>query len=182
MDQLIYSFEIAFRHLCQFSAIHQILFLIIIGAFFSFKDWKTYLLIILALCSGSILGLSLALFKAVSLTKATINLLAIISLVVVSLNGVFSQRITTLHYNIFVLIGIMQGFVLSLHYKAALGTSFKFLSYLGYNLGSFSAFLIISFITLLICTLMLTLFKTDKHKISLVLAGLGLGVALMMYF
>ncbi|MFT5750468.1 MAG: hypothetical protein ACI93S_001751 [Ancylomarina sp.] len=182
MDKLIYSFEIAFRHLCQISAIHQILFLIIIGAFFSFKDWKTYLLIVLALCSGSVLGLSLAVFKAVSLTKATINLLAIISLVIVSLNGIFSHRITTLHYNIFVLIGIMQGFVLSLHYKVVLGSSIKFLSYLGYNLGSFSAFLIISFISLLICTLILTFFKTDKYKISLILAGLGLGVALMMYF
>lgn len=182
MDKLIHSFEIAFRHLCQFSAIHQILFLIIIGAFFSFKDWKTYLLILLALCSGSLLGLSLAVFKAVSLTKATINLLAIISLILVSLNGIFSNQISTVHYNIFVLIGVMQGFVLSLHYKAVLDTSFKFLSYLGYNLGSFSAFLIISFLSLLICTLMLIFFKTDKHKISLVLAGLGLGVALMMYF
>lgn len=182
MDKLIYSFEIAFRHLCQFSAIHQILFLIIIGAFFSFKDWKTYLLIVLALCSGSVLGLSLSVFKAVSLTKATINLLAIVSLVIVSLNGIFSNRITTLHYNIFVLIGIMQGFVLSLHYKAALGTSFKFLSYLGYNLGSFSAFFIISLLSLLACTLILSLFRTSKDKISLVLAGLGLGVALMLYF
>lgn len=182
MDKLIYSFEIAFRHLCQFSEIHQILFLLIIGAFFSFKDWKTYLIIVLALCLGSILGLSLATFKAVSLTKATINLLSIISLVIVSLNGIFSNRITTLHYNIFVLIGIMQGFVLSLHYKAALGTNFKFLSYLGYNLGSFSAFLIISCISLLICTLILSIFKTDKHKISLVLSGIGLGAALMMYF
>lgn len=181
MDQLIYSFEIAFRHLCQFSAIYQILFLLIIGAFFSFKDWKTYLLILLALCSGSLLGLSLAVFNAVSLTKATINLLAIISLIVVSLNGIFSHKISTVHYNIFVVIGVMQGFVLSLHYKAVLGASFKFLSYLGYNLGSFSAFLIISFLSLLICTLMLSFFKTDKHKISLVLAGLGLGVALMMY-
>ena len=182
MDQLIHSFEIALRHLCRVSAIHQILFLIIIGAFFSFKDWKTYLLILLALCSGSLVGLSLAIFKAVSLTKTTIHLLAIISLVIVSLNAIFSNRITTLHYNIFVLIGIMQGFVLSLHYKAVLGSSLKFLSYLGYNLGSFSAFLIISFLSLLICSLILTLFKTDRHKISLVLAGLGLGVALMMYF
>jgi len=182
MDKIIYSFEIAFRHLCQFSAIHQILFLLIIGVFFSFKDWKTYLLILLALCSGSLVGLSLAVFKAVSLTKATIHLLAIISLVIVSLNGIFSNRITTLHYNIFVLIGIMQGFVLSLHHKVILGSSFKFLSYLGYNLGTFSAFLIISFISLLICTLILVLFKTDKQKISLVLSGLGLGVALMMYF
>jgi hypothetical protein len=182
MDKLIYSFEIALRHLCQFSAIHQILFLIIIGAFFSFRDWKTYLLILLALCSGSLLGLSLSVFKAVSLTKATIHLLAIISLVMVSLNGIFSNRVSTLHYNIFVLIGIMQGFVLSLHYKATLGISFKFLSYLGYNLGSFTGFLLISFLSLLVCTLILTLFKTDKHKISLVLSGLGLGVALMMYF
>ncbi|MRT94216.1 HupE/UreJ family protein [Ancylomarina sp. 16SWW S1-10-2] len=182
MDKLFYSFEIAFKHLCQFSAIHQILFLIIIGAFFSFKDWKTYLLIVLALCSGSILGLSLAIFKAVSLTKETINLLAIVSLIIVSLNGIFSNRITTLHYNIFVLIGIMQGFVLSLHYKAILGSSFKFTSYLGYNLGSFSSFLLISFLSLLVCTLIITVFKTDKHKISLVLAGLGLGVASMMYF
>jgi len=182
MDKLIYSFEIALRHLCQVSAIHQILFLIIIGAFFSFKDWKTYLLILLALCSGSLLGLSLSVFKAVSLTKATIHLLAIISLVIVSINGIFSNRITTLHYNLFVLVGIMQGFILSLHHKATLGTSFKFLSYLGYNLGSFSAFLLISFLSLLTCTLILTLFKTDKYKISLVLSGTGLGVALMMYF
>lgn len=182
MDKLIYSFEIAFRHLCQFSTIHQILFLTIIGTFFSFRDWKTYLLIILALCSGSVLGLSLAAFKAVSLTKVTIHLLAIISLIIVALNGIFSNRITTLHYNIFVLIGIMQGFVLSLHYKTVLGSNFKFMSYLGYNIGSFAAILIISFLSLLVCTLILTLFKTDKHKISLVLSGIGLGVALMMYF
>ncbi|WP_372642984.1 hypothetical protein [Ancylomarina sp.] len=182
MDQLIYSFEIALKHLCRVSAIHQILFLIIIGAFFSFREWKTYLILILALCSGSLVGLSLSVFKAVSLTSTTIHLLAIISLIIVSLNGIFSNRVSTLHYNIFVLIGIMQGFVLSLHHKAALGSSLKFLSYLGYNLGSFSAFLLISFLSLLICSLILTLFKTDRHKISLVLAGLGLGVALMMYF
>ena len=182
MDKLIYSFEIAFRHLCNFSAIHQILFLIIIGAFFSLKDWKTYLLIILALCSGSVIGLSLSMFKAVSLSSATINLLSIISLFIVALNGIFSNKISTLHYNIFVLVGIMQGFILSLHCRVAIGYNFNFLSYLGYNLGSFSAYLIISFLSLVICTLMLTIFKTDKHKILLVLAGMGLGVALMMYF
>jgi len=182
MDKLIYSFEIAFKHLCQVSSLHQILFLIIIGVFFSLKDWKTFLLILLALCSGSLVGLSLAMFKAVSLSKATIHLLAIISLLAVSLHAIFSNRISALHYNIFVIIGIMQGFVLSLHYKMALGTGIKFFSFTGYNLGSFAAFFLISFLSLLICTLMLSLFRTDKHKISLVLAGLGLGVALMMYF
>ena len=182
MNKFIYSFEIAFRHLCNLSAIHQILFLIIIGAFFSFKDWKTYLLIILALFTGSLVGLSLSMFKAVTLSSSTIYLLSMISLLIVALNGIFSNKITTLHYNIFVLIGIMQGFVLSLHCQIAIGYNFNFLSYLGYNLGSFSAFLIISFLSLIICTLILTIFKTDKHKISLVLAGLGLGVALMMYF
>ncbi len=182
MNQFIYSFELAFRNLCQFSAIHQILFLIIIGAFFSFKDWKTYLLIVLALCSGSLVGLSLSLFKAVSLTKGTIQLLAIISLVVVSLNTIFSNKVSAIHYNIFVLIGIMQGFTLSLHYKAALGSSVKLFHYLAYNLGSFTGFLLISFLSLLACTLVLSLFRTDKHKVSMVLAGLGLGIALMMYF
>jgi len=182
MDHLIYSFEIALKHLCQASSFQHILFLIILGVFFSLKDWKTYLLILLALCSGSLVGLSLSVFKAVSLTNGTIHLLAIISLVIVSLNGIFSNRVSTLHYNIFVLIGMMQGFILSLHHKATLGSSFKFLSYLGYNLGNFSAFLIISFISLLVCTLTLTIFNTDRHKISLVLSGLGLGVALMMYF
>ena len=182
MDQLIYSFKIAFRHLCQISVIHQILFLTIIGAFFSFKDWKTYLLIILALCSGSLLGLSLALFKVVILTKHTIHLLAIISLIIVSLNAIFSNRITSIHYNTFVLIGVMQGFILSPHYKTVLGTNVKLYTYLGYNLGTFTGFLIISFISLLICTLILSFFKTDKHKISLILSGIGLGVALLMYF
>jgi len=182
MDQLIYSFELAFKHLCQFSNLQQILFLIIFGIFFSLKDWKTYLLLLLALCSGSLVGLSLSVFKAVTLNYSTIHLLSIISLSIVSLHAIFSHKISAIHYNIFVIIGIMQGFVLSLHYKAALGSSFKFLSYLGYNLGSFTGFLIISFLSLLICTLVISLFRTDKHKISLVLAGIGLGVALMMYF
>ncbi len=182
MDQFTYSFEIVLRHFFQFKAIHQILFLIITGVFFSFKDWKTYLLIILALCAGSLLGLSLSVFKAVNFTKETIHLLAIISLLIVSLNTIFSNKITTLHYNIFVIIGIMQGFVLSLHYKTALGSSIKSLPYLGYNLGSFSSFLLISFLSLLGCTLILALFKTDRRKVTLILSGLGLGVALMMYF
>ncbi len=182
MDQLIYSFEIALKHLCQFSNLQQILFLIIFGIFFSLKEWKTYLLLLLALCSGSLVGLSLSVFKAMTLSHSTIHLLAIISLSIVSLHAIFSHKISAIHYNIFVLIGIMQGFVLSLHYKTALGPNIKFLSYLGYNLGSFTGFLIISFLSLLICTLVLTLFRTDKNKISLVLAGVGLGVALMMYF
>jgi len=181
MDKMIYSFEIAFKHFGQASSLHQILFLIIFGVFFGLKDWKTYLLVLLALCSGSLVGLSLSMFKAVSLSNATIHILAIISLVLVSLHAIFSTTISAMHYNIFVLIGIMQGFVLSLHYKMALGTGVKFLSYLGYNLGSFSAFFLISFVSLLLCSLILNIFRTDKHKVSLVLAGLGLGVALMMY-
>lgn len=182
MNQFIYSFEVALRHLCQFSEIHQILFLIIIGAIFSFRDWKTYLLIILALCSGNLVGLLLSLFKLINLTSGTIHLLAIITLAIVSINAILYRKISTIHYNLFVLIGIMQGFILSLHYKSALGTSLKFFHLLGYNLGSFTGFLIISFLSLLIITLITSLFRTDKHKVSLILAGLGLGVALMMYF
>lgn len=181
MDKLFYCFEIAFKHFFHLSMLAQILFLIIIGAFFSLKDWKTYLLIILALCSGLLLGLSLSVFKVINASGATINLLVIASLVIVSLHGVLSKRITTLHYNIFVLIGIMQGFIFGTHCKIAMAYKFNFLSFLGYNLGSYSAILVISFLSIIICSLIISFFKTDNHKISLVLSGLGLGVALMMY-
>ena len=182
MDKLFYRFELAFEHFFHISMLPEILFLIIIGAFFSLKDWKTYLLTILALCSGLLIGLSICLFKDINVSYATIDLLIITILVIVSLHGIFSKRITTLHYNIFVLIGIMQGFISGYHCQGAISYKFNFLSFVGYNLGSFTSFLLISFLSLLACTLIISIFRTDKHKISLVLAGLGLGVALMMYF
>ncbi|MGQ1909863.1 hypothetical protein ACT3CE_08750 [Marinifilum sp. RC60d5] len=184
MNTLITSLESAFFHLVSLSSFDLFLILALFGIVFQLKDYKSYLSLLLALSLGSIVGLLLANMNITNFSASTIRLALAIAFLCIGIHNIVSKNLSAnaIRYNYYALSGLALGTALSLHYTKIYGSGFKFFTFAGYSLGTLSAYLIISFVAILISTLIVVLFKTDRRSFNLVISGIGIGIALVFIY
>nr|WP_320120117.1 hypothetical protein [uncultured Marinifilum sp.] len=184
MNTLITSLESAFFHLISLSSFDLFLILILFGIVFQLKDYKSYLSLLLALSLGSIIGLLLASLNISNFSPSTIKLALAIVFLCIGIHNIISRNLSAnaIRYNYFALSGLALGTALSLHYSKIYGPDFKFFTFAGYSLGTLSAYLLISFVAILISSLIVALFKTDRRSFNLVISGVGIGIALVFIY
>ncbi|MBN2598569.1 HupE/UreJ family protein [Labilibaculum sp.] len=184
MNTILSSFESAFYHLIYFSSFEPFMLLVLFGITFQLKDWKAYFSLLLALVIGSIAGLLLCNFSIINFSGRTVKLILAISILMVGIQNLISGQgsASTIKYNFFALIGIVLGIGINLHYKNVYGSSFSLYPFTGYNLGASVSYFLISFCSLLLSSLLMLIFKTDRKSFNLVITGIGIGIALVLIY
>ncbi|MFA9371847.1 MAG: HupE/UreJ family protein [Labilibaculum antarcticum] len=184
MNTILASFESAFYHLISFSSFEPFMLLVLFGITFQLKDWKAYSSLLLALVIGSIVGLLLCNFTVINFSHSTVKLIMAFSILLVGIQNLLTNQssASTVKYNFFALIGIILGIGINLHYKNVYGSSFSFYPFTGYNLGATVSYFLISFSSLLVSSLLMLVFKTDRRSFNLVITGIGIGIALVLIY
>lgn len=184
MNIILSSFESAFYHLTSFSSFEPFMLLVLFGITFQIKDWKPYLSLLLALVIGSIVGLLLCNFAIISFSSLTVKLILAISILMVGIQNLLTSHssASAIRYNFFALTGIILGIGINLHYQKVYGSGFSFYSFMGYNLGATTSYFLISFISMLVSSLLMLVFKTDRRSFNLVITGIGIGIALVLIY
>jgi hypothetical protein len=182
MNVLINYLESAFFYLISASSFELFTTLALFGIIFLLRDWKTYFALLLALCVGSICGLILMQTDLLNFSANTRKLLLYSAILMMGVHHISTHSINSnvFRYNFFALIGLILGISLSSHYGN--DNSFSLIKFTGYNLGVSAAYFVISFCSILISTLVLLVFKTDKRSYNLTLSGIGIGMALILLY
>ncbi len=184
MNTILASFESAFYHLLSFSSFEPFILLVLFGIAFQLKDWKAYFSLLLALVIGSVVGLSLCNFTIINFSLSTVKLILPLAILLVGIQNILSNQgsASTIKYNFFAIIGIILGIGINLHYKNVYGSTFSFYPFTGYNLGATVSYFLISFSSLLVPSLLMLVFKTDRRSFNLVITGIGIGIALVLIY
>lgn len=184
MNAILSNLEIAFYHLISFSSFEPFMLLVLFGVTFQLRDWKAYLSLFLALTIGSIVGLLVCNLDILNLSTATIKLMLATAILAIGIQNlmVSNGSASTLRYNFFALLGIVLGIGIHLHYQRHLGNSFTIYPFIGYNLGATLSYLLISFVSMLLSSLTMLVFKTDRRSFNLVVSGIGIGIALVLIY
>ncbi|PKQ62263.1 hypothetical protein BZG02_13175 [Labilibaculum filiforme] len=158
--------------------------LVLFGITFQLKDWKAYFSLLLAVVIGSIAGLLLCNFTIINFSTPTVKLILAFSILIVGLqNLLISQSsASTIRYNFFALIGIILGIAINFHYRKHYGSGFSFYPFTGYSLGASVSYFLISFISLLVSSVLMLVFKSDRRSFNLVITGIGIGIALVLIY
>ena len=184
MSTIISSFESAFYYLVSFSSFDHFMILILFGIIFQLKDWKHYFSLFLALCVGSLAGLILCSVDIINFSASTIRLLMAFSFLAVGIHHLISGNTSpnAIRYNFFALVGIVLGVGISGHYARMFGNGFSFQSTTGYALGLLAGYLIISLLSLLLSSVSLAVFRTDRKSFNLAISGIGVGISLVLIY
>lgn len=184
MNTVITSLESTFFHLISTSSFDLFLTLVLFGIVFHLKEYKNYLSLFLALSVGTIVGFLLASLNVTSFSYSTIKLGVAFAFIGVGIHNMISNspNANAVRYNFFALIGLILGTNIELHYTKIFGSGFKFLSFSGYTLGAIVAFLLISFISCILSSLLLMVFKTDRKSFNLAISGIGVGIAIVLIY
>ena len=184
MQQLLLSMESAFYYLISTSSFDHLLVLLLFGFGFQLNDWKKYLSLFLAISIGSIVGFLLAIFQITFFSVNTIKLALAISVCATGLHLMISSNISanTIRYNFFIVIGLIIGTGISLHYFKLFGKGLQFYKLTGYTLGSTIGYFTISFIGILLSSIVVALFRTDRRSFSIAISGIGIGIALVLIY
>ena len=184
MNTILSSFKIAFYHLISFSSFEPFMLLVLFGITFQIKDWKAYLSLLLALTIGSIVGLLVCNLDILNLSTAIVKLILAGSILAIGIQNLMLSNgsASTLRYNLFVLLGIILGIGIHLHYQKHTGNNFLIYSFIGYNLGATLSYLLISFVSMILSSLTMLVFKTDRRSFNFVISGIGIGIALVLIY
>lgn len=184
MNVILSNIEVAFYHLISFSSFEPFILLVLFGITFQLKEWKALLALLMALSIGSIVGLLVCSLDVLNLTVATIKLILAAAILTLGMQNLFasSHSASTLRYNLFALLGIILGIGVYIHYQKHLGSQFSLYPFIGYNLGAILSYLLISFASMLLSSLIMLVFKTDRRSFNLVISGIGIGVSLVLIY
>ncbi|WP_421919941.1 hypothetical protein [Marinifilum sp.] len=184
MQQFLSGFEFAFSYLISLSYFDHFLILFLFGIVFQFKDLKNILSLFLAICIGTIAGFLLAIFKVTFFSIATIKLATAFAFLTVGVHHIISNSLSAnaIRYNFFAAIGLVTGTGICFHYVKGFGRSIQFLHTSGYGLGILAAYFLISLAGLLISSLIIVVFKTDRRSFNLGISGIGIGIALVLIY
>ena len=135
IQEFIFWLKIGFTHILDWQGYDHMLFLLILGAGFTFKNWKSLFILITAFTVGHCLTLVLSTAHWIKIPAAWIEFLipiTILSTAILQLLGVKKQQTFALVF----FFGLIHGMGFSTLLKAMLGQEeFIILPLSGFNLG-----------------------------------------------
>ena len=180
-------FELGLSHITDLQGYDHILFLITLCAVYSFKQWKSILVLITGFTIGHCTTLVLATFDFINISSDLIEFLIPVTILITAIaniifrNDDFSNRLQSLKYIAAVFFGLIHGLGFSSYLKSLLGSESGIAKpLLAFNLGIELGQIFIVFIILSISILAIKIFKLGKQDWSLVMSGMGLGVSLIL--
>jgi len=184
-------FELYFRmgiaHIADLRGYDHILFIIILCAVYSIRDWKRIIILVTAFTIGHSLTLVLATINLIQVNRDLIEFLIPLTIFLTALANVISrkERVSrTMHYLKYgaaLFFGLIHGLGFSSYLTSLLGKEQNIaMPLFSFNLGIEVGQLLIVMLILLATFLVVDLLKFRKREWNVMLAGAGLGISLVL--
>ena len=180
-------FRLGIDHILDLNGYDHILFLIVLCAAYSFKQWKNILFLITAFTIGHCTTLVLASFNQIQISAKWIEFLIPITILITSLSNILqkkelvSKQMHLVKYLVTLLFGLIHGLGFSNYLRMLLGSELSIIKPLfAFNLGIELSQIFVVGIFFLITSLLVYLLSFNKRELNLMLSGAGLGISLIL--
>lgn len=180
-------FELGLSHIADLQGYDHILFLISLCAVYSFKQWRSILILITGFTIGHCTTLVLATLKFINVSSSLIEFLIPVTILITALANIIfrnenlSNRLKLIKYTAAVFFGLIHGLGFSNYLKSLLGTESDIVKpLLAFNIGIEIGQIFIVSIILTTSLLAIKTFKLKSKDWSFVLSGAGIGISLIL--
>ncbi len=182
-------FKLGLQHIADLKGYDHILFILVLCAVYSFKEWRRVLILITAFTIGHSLTLALATLDLIRVDGDVIEFLIPLTIFITALANVLSrnQSVPTfqyyLKYTAALFFGLIHGLGFSNYLRSLLGSEKGLLLPLfSFNIGIEVGQLLIVTIIMLLTFLLVDLLKFPRRDWHILLSGAGMGISLILMF
>ena len=180
-------FKLGLQHIADLKGYDHILFILILCAVYSLKDWLKVLVLITAFTIGHSLTLVLATLDHVRVDGDLIEFLIPLTIFITALVNLFSrkQQVSSLHhymkYGAALFFGLIHGLGFSNYLRSLLGTERGLvLPLFSFNVGIEVGQIIIVSIIMLLTKVVVDILGFPRREWHVLLSGAGLGISLVL--
>ncbi|MEN8203992.1 MAG: HupE/UreJ family protein [Bacteroidota bacterium] len=182
-------FKLGLQHIADFKGYDHILFILILCAVYSIKEWKRVLVLITAFTIGHSLTLALATLDLIRVDGDLIEFLIPLTIFLTALANVLAKKhkvSTLLHYlkySAALFFGLIHGLGFSNYLRSLLGSEKGLaLPLFSFNVGIEIGQILIVSIIMVLTLGVVDLLKFPRREWHILLSGAGLGVSLVLMF
>ena len=182
-------FKLGLQHIADLKGYDHILFILILCAVYSFKEWRRVLILVTAFTIGHSLTLALATLDLIRVDGDVIEFLIPLTIFITALANVLTknQKVSTFHhylkYTAALFFGLIHGLGFSNYLRSLLGSEKGFLLPLfSFNIGIEVGQVLIVSIIMVLTFLMVDLLKFPRRDWHILLSGAGMGISLILMF
>ncbi len=182
-------FKLGLQHITDLKGYDHILFILILCAVYSFKEWRRVLILVTAFTIGHSLTLALATLDMIRVDGDVIEFLIPLTIFITALANVLSKKqiVSTFHhylkYSAALFFGLIHGLGFSNYLRSLLGSEKGLLLPLfSFNIGIEVGQVLIVSIIMMLTVLVVDLLKFPRREWHILLSGAGLGISLVLMF
>ncbi len=190
MNDLGFYFKVGWDHIMSLDALDHILFVFVLAAIYTIRDWKQVLILVTAFTIGHSITLALSTFNIIEVGSELVEFLIPCTIVFTAITNLFQKNFSPkkiqLNYFLALFFGLIHGlgYANNLRFMLAKDQNLGW-SLLGFNLGLEAGQIIIVFFILLIAYLFINLLKVQRREwvifVSAAIFSLALKMAIERY-
>jgi len=180
-------FKLGISHIADLQGYDHILFLLVLCAVYTFKQWKQVLILITAFTLGHCTTLVLATLNIIRVSGDWIEFLIPVTIFITAVVNIIQKKefvSPALHlakYTTALFFGLIHGLGFSNYLRSLLGTESNLVKPLfAFNLGIELGQIIIVALIFILTFIVVNLMILKRRDWNLVLSGAGLGIALIL--
>lgn len=182
-------FKLGLQHIADLKGYDHILFILILCAVYSIKEWRRVLILITAFTIGHSLTLALATLDLIRVDGDVIEFLIPLTIFVTALANVLNRKQTVstlqhyLKYSAALFFGLIHGLGFSNYLRSLLGSEKGLaLPLFSFNVGIEIGQILIVSIIMVLTFVVVDLFKFPRREWHILLSGAGMGISLVLMF
>lgn len=113
MNDFLFYIKIGWEHIISLDALDHQLFILVLVAAYSFKEWKSILILITAFTIGHSITLALSILDIIRLSSKLVEILIPITIFLTALDNIFLQkqqaRLMKINYFLALFFGLIHG-------------------------------------------------------------------------
>ncbi len=190
MSDMGFYFKLGWDHIMSLDALDHILFVFVLAAIYTIRDWKQVLILVTAFTIGHSITLALSTFNIIEVGSELVEFLIPCTIVFTAITNLFQKNFSPkkiqLNYFLALFFGLIHGlgYANNLRFMLAKDQNLGW-SLLGFNLGLEAGQIIIVFFILLIAYLFINLLKVQRREwvifVSAAIFSLALKMAIERY-
>ena len=177
--------ELGIAHISDLQGYDHILFVAMLCAVYTYKEWRQVLILVTAFTAGHSLTLALATLNIIRVSTVWIEFLIPVTVFVTAVGNIITGKpgkgAAVIKYALALFFGLIHGLGFSNYLRSLLGTGKSiFIPLLSFNIGVELGQILIVFCILTLTAIMIHIIKMKQREWTLVLAGAGAGIALTL--
>lgn len=185
MGDFGFYFRLGWEHIISLDALDHQLFILVLAALYTFRDWKRMLILVTAFTIGHSITLALSTLQIITIPSPVVEFLIPCTIVITAITNLFHTTFTTrtiqLNYFLALFFGLIHGlgFANTIRFVLAGDQSLGWALF-GFNIGLEVGQILIVLLVLMIAYLVLQVFRAPRRDWVVFISAAVFSLALRM--